>query len=86
MKPIDRALKNKMQHKVSIEISFKPEEMEKEKERNSDLAPKVLDSDEPGVDKGDREEILERIPRSTNSIGPMTLHDRARAKMMKKKA
>ncbi len=80
-----------MAHKVQIEVSIKTDrDQEKEKEKNSDLAPKVLDSEEPGVDKGNMggrfgaeqvESLLNATPESMGKGTPMTLNDRARKKM-----
>lgn len=82
------ALKQKLAKTISIEISVKNDDDEKQK--TSDLAPTVKDSDEPGVDKGDKgdeeieslESMIDLQPKSP--VTQKSLHGRAREKMQSK--
>lgn len=63
---------------INISIKIEPS---KELEKNSDLAPVVKDSDEPGVDKGEelmQADGLEKLMDKTPKGG---FHDGAREKM-----
>lgn len=75
---LKQALKNKMKkHAITIEIAVKPHEEDKD----TDLAPEVNDSDEPGVDKGELDlgGLVDKMPEGHGGI-----HDKAKQLMLAK--